>query len=581
MAQFPNFIGGTYLDASLVVDAEDCQNWVPELVESAGGRNKYVLRRTPGTEIFATLPGGAQTLAAISAGEQVIYAVAKALHSVDAVYYGIGSGGGVTTLGTLTCAGNADIAYNGNQVLIASDGFAWVDNGSSLVPACFNDPWTDLALTAGGGGLEVSSASNPFTQADVGLGIYVTGGSGFTAGAIAIVSSVSGAIATLSISIGTAGSTGGQAGQIVPAVRCAYLDGYFWAQAGGIGGNANTPRFYLSALLDGTTWDPLQYATKESVPDNIAAIMSDGHEEMWLFGDERSTEVWANNGQVQPMFPFQRNPNAIITHGCAATWSPAKFGNGMAWLAVDQDRGGVYAVSAQGYVPQRISTPAVENAWANYSKVSDAIGYTEKRKGHELYVITFPTAGATWAYDLQTGLWHRRSFYNGGSPTNSLIARQCYVPLGGTNTGIWYGGGGIAGDANIYTVLDSCFTDQGTSPTNGQQIVRIRQAPYVADRQFDVIHHRLRFLMQVGANVNLTPSLSWSDDGGNSWANPLTVTATAATNNSMATLEFGGAASGAGGLGVSPRGRIYQLTDTEAGDIALIDADIEVDSGRF
>jgi hypothetical protein len=52
---FPGFCGGSNLKGlqSLLADADDCLNWFPELVESAGGSNKYVLNRTPGFAVLA------------------------------------------------------------------------------------------------------------------------------------------------------------------------------------------------------------------------------------------------------------------------------------------------------------------------------------------------------------------------------------------------------------------------------------------------------------------------------------------------------------------------------------------------
>jgi hypothetical protein len=50
--KFENFVGGFYESQSLLSDAEDCLNWFPELVESAGGSNQYVLYRTPELSVF-------------------------------------------------------------------------------------------------------------------------------------------------------------------------------------------------------------------------------------------------------------------------------------------------------------------------------------------------------------------------------------------------------------------------------------------------------------------------------------------------------------------------------------------------
>jgi hypothetical protein len=497
--QFPGFIGPTYQSQSLFADAEECMNWYPELVESGAGRNKFVYYRTPGLATFVTLPK--TPVRGVFAGENRLFAVAgTSLYEIfgNATFTDRSALGGAVTIGNDGFP--VDMAFNGNQILIASAGLAWVDNGAGTVAANF---------------------------------------------------------------IG-----GGQ----VPAVRVSQLDGYFWAQKGTSAGNTNSRQFFLSNLLDGTTWDPLQYASKESQFDNIAAIFQD-HEEMWLFGDEQSTEVWSNNGQVQPQFPFQRNPAAIMNHGCRAPFSVARFGNGIAWLAGDQQRGGVYVVHSEGYRPNRISTHAIETAWTSYSAVSDAVAYTEIRRGHEFYIISFPSANptTTWAYDLTTRMWHRRGFWSGGLNVASKIRFQCWVGLGGANPyTAWYGGGG-GNEGTIYGADNFVLNDAG-----GVAIHRVRTAPYIADRFFSVIHHRLQVLMQTGA-IPLNPQLEWSDDGGANWSNPVTVTVPA---NSMPPVVWGDSST-AGGLGRSPRGRLYRLTLSDIADMALIDADIEVSPGRY
>lgn len=563
MAKFPNFIGPTYLGESLLADAEDCQNWIPEQVVSPGGRNSVVYYRTPGTSVFTTLPH--TPLRAIAAGENRLFVVC------GSKFCEVLSNGTVNVRGDVGNDGNpCDIVLNGNQVLIASAGLAWIDNGTSVSLALFDDGWTDLAISASNSAI-VSSAASPFTSDDVGITIVITAGTGFTAGTYTVVSVDGSGNATLSASAGATSSTGGAAQQAVTAARAAYLDGYFWAQDA-----FDLASFHLSNLSTqgggAVSWDPTQFALKTAFPDNISAILMD-HEEMWIWGDEQSTEVWRNNGQVQPNFPFQRDPGAIIHHACRAPFSPVRLGQGVAWLAGDQDRGGVYAVYAQGYIPQTISTPALEAIWNAYSKTSDAVSYSEIRNGHQIFVISFPTAGTSFGYDLATGWWHRRGSWNGSSTGISKIAFQCYLGLGALKP-TWYGGGGLSSDANLYTIDNSYLNDAGT------QIERIRQAPYVADRAFQVVHHQLQVLMQTGfSGASLNPSLTWSDDGGQTWATPLQLSI--ASGKYLAQACWGNASSGAGGLGVSPRGRIYKLIITDSVDVALIDADIEVSPGRY
>jgi len=66
-----------------------------------------------------------------------------------------------------------------------------------------------------------------------------------------------------------------------------------------------------------------------------------------------------------------------------------------------------------GYNAQRVSTHAVEWQIQQYNVLNDAIGYSYQQDGHSFYVLTFPTANATWVFDVSTGAWHERAAWDG------------------------------------------------------------------------------------------------------------------------------------------------------------------------
>ena len=80
-----------------------------------------------------------------------------------------------------------------------------IDGGITLDAS---QPYTDLVI--GSTTTHVTSAARPFTAANVGAALIVTSGTGFTAQLVTI-NSVSGGVAVCSSSLGTAGSTGGNA----------------------------------------------------------------------------------------------------------------------------------------------------------------------------------------------------------------------------------------------------------------------------------------------------------------------------------------------------------------------------------
>jgi len=193
------------------------------------------------------------------------------------------------------------------------------------------------------------------------------------------------------------------------AVTVGYLDGYF------VFNQPNTQTLWVTQILDGTSVDPLDFASAEGSPDLLLSLIID-HREAWLFGST-SVEVWYDSGDV---FPLTRIQGAFNEIGIAAAYSVAKLDNGLFWLGADaRGQGVVYRSS--GYSGVRVSTHALEYAIQGYQGISDAIGYSYQQEGHSFYVLIFPTAtattGATWAYDVATGAWHERAYLVNGNFT--------------------------------------------------------------------------------------------------------------------------------------------------------------------
>ena len=95
---------------------------------------------------------------------------------------------------------------------------------------------------------------------------------------------------------------------IVPIIAAAtgeYLDTFFIAQ------DPDSNEFHISASLDGSSWDSLDFASKESDAYRIVSTIV-CQETLFLLG-ERSTEPWQDAGN--PDFPFQRVPGAVIEQG--------------------------------------------------------------------------------------------------------------------------------------------------------------------------------------------------------------------------------------------------------------------------
>lgn len=315
------------------------------------------------------------------------------------------------------------------------------------------------------------------------------------------------------------------------ALTVSYLDGYF------VFIEPNSQKVWVTILNNPLSVDPLDFASAEGDPDNLVSSIVD-HSEVWLFGTN-SVEVWYDSGNAD--FPFQRIQGAFNEIGCAATFSVAKLDNGLFWLGSDR-RGKGIVYRSNGYSGIRISTHAVEWQIQQYSDISDAIAYTYQQDGHSFYVLIFPTADATWVYDVATQAWHERAGWNNGQFTRHRSNCQTY-----------FNNANVVGDfqnGNIYAFDMEKYSDHDriqkwlrswrALPTGENNLKRSSQHTLQLDcetgvglvgyQQFDLATENgdlltteddLNLSVSVYDGIGVDPQimLRWSDDGGHTWSN--------------------------------------------------------------
>ncbi len=262
--------------------------------------------------------------------------------------------------------------------------------------------------------------------------------------------------------------------------------------------------FSYSADSVATAFDPLDIAQKSGSADTIVGLKVLDRQ-IWLLGTLTS-EVWYDSGAAD--FAFAEIPGVFIEHGCAALNSIAKVDNAMLWLSQDRE-GHAIVVRTTQFQAQRVSTYAIETLFQNYSTISDAIGFCYQQDGHAFYILTFPTADKTWAYEIATGQWHELAY----TDTNGVFHRHrasCCAFLNNMNVvGDWQNG-------RIYQLDPNNFTD------NGEQIVCVRTFPHMIDDGNLVTYRKFIADVQVGTLPgDTTPqmSLRWSDTRGASYGN--------------------------------------------------------------
>lgn len=286
-------------------------------------------------------------------------------------------------------------------------------------------------------------------------------------------------------------------GDFPTASSTAFLDGYTIVSKSGTG------QFNISALLDSTSWDALDFATAEETPDNLVRVFA-FNSALWLFG-KSSFEVFYNSGNAD--FPFEQiSGSANTRRGLLAKFSVAQEDNGLFFLGDDRI---LYRIN--GYNPQRISTHAMEHALQGYTTLDDAFGFIYTIEGHKFYIITFPTENKTWAYDIATGKIHERTSLEGNNPKRWFA--NCHAEFAGLNLV------GHRSNGKIYKLDMENYTEDGTT------IERIIQGSVQWQDGKRITYDRVR--LDVDAGVGLTTGqgsdpqvmMRYSDDGTKTWSN--------------------------------------------------------------
>ena len=333
-----------------------------------------------------------------------------------------------------------------------------------------------------------------------------------------------------------------------------YVDGYF------VFTEPNSQRYWITSILEGTQVDPLDFASAEGDPDNIVSLIID-HREIWIFGNN-SIEVWYDAGA--PTFPFERIQGAVNEIGCSATYSVAKLDTSIFWLGGDK-RGKGIIYRADGYTGKRVSTHAVEWQIQQYSTLSDAVAYTYQQDGHAFYVLTFPTANATWVYDVSAQVWHERAGFVDGEFVRHRS--NCQMQFAGTT---------IVGDyenSNLYAFDLDVYADNGAV----QRWLRTwRALPTGQNNLKRTIHHTMQIDCESGTGLvtgqGSDPQfmLRFSDDGGHNWSNERWTSGgkIGETNKRVIYRRLG--------MTLALRDRVYELSGTDPVKIAIMGAELTI-----
>ena len=517
------FVGPSYEAPSIYQDAQECINFFPEVdpLKQPGTRGVVALYPTPGLTLQAVLPNTQEVrgMRTVSGGNQMVVVCGPYVYVLTANLV-------PAVIGVLNSStGHVGISDNGINVYIVDGAYRYTWRISSPANAVFTGSIFGTTLTVAsmssgtlavgqsvyGVGVTLETVITALGTGSGGVGTYTVDvsqtvstrslnsaavGAVFTAtssGTTLTVSAVSSGViyvgqtvqgagvaaGTIITALGTGtGGTGtytlSQANTVSSGVTMYGINLSVLPSSDGAFSGANsvdivdnyfvydhptTQQWGASDLLSPIS-PSLSYANKDGAPDDIVALIVD-HREVYLMG-EISSEVWIDVGAVP--FPFQRIPGTSTQHGIAAKFSLSRLGNSFAYVSRN-NRGQAQIMQMKGYLPDRISTHAVENTLANQD-VSDAISWTYQLEGHEVYVVTFPSLDLTWAYDSTTSMWHKWLYTAPDGTYQRHRGNCCAVFQGMVLVGDYANG-------KIYELDKKNYTD------DGQNVRRLRRAPHL------------------------------------------------------------------------------------------------------
>lgn len=263
-----------------------------------------------------------------------------------------------------------------------------------------------------------------------------------------------------------------------------YSDGFFFALM------ANSNQIQASNAGDGSTWQGVAQTAVSVFPDNVLSIF-ENQRLLWVFG-QNAAQPYYDSGNFP--FPYDVIQGAKVEQGIAAPASPVKADNSIFWMGQDERGQGIFW-RANGYTPQRVSTHAMEYEWSTYPTIADLVTYAYQERGHTVVQLNFPTAQKTWCYDIATGTWFQKGFWNGQRGGFTMHRAFCHTFNFGRH---------LVGDPTTGAVYQQSMTLLNDF---GNRILRVRRTPHVAKEQYRISHYE----MQVDVETGLGPQFQGKD----------------------------------------------------------------------
>lgn len=261
---------------------------------------------------------------------------------------------------------------------------------------------------------------------------------------------------------------------------------------------------FFATDLNATSVNALSFGRAQAKPGGLTLVRAWGGR--LLVCGPLDIEVWTD--QALTPFPFQRA--VVIPRGIAGSYCMAGtedgFSAGPIWVA---ENNRVYKLI--GYSPQPISTPDLDHLIELVVDKSTLETTSFMSHGHAFFQLSCPAW--TWICDVNTSQWFQADSYliNRSRRSGAIYAFSKWL-TGDTKNG------------NIQQITDSVFDEVG-DPLR----LRIESGP-VIDFPGGSSVGRADFYFATGVGIaggadpsqtNPDVEISWSDDGGFTWSNPV------------------------------------------------------------
>lgn len=287
-------------------------------------------------------------------------------------------------------------------------------------------------------------------------------------------------------------------------VDATFLDGYYLAlRQPTLTNGISRDEIWVSGLYDGTTWDPVDIQSRNTMPDRVMRSVA-YRNQLWLFG-QRSFEAWYNSGNAD--YPFERVQGSQTEMG-VYPWTIGVTDEALLMLG-SSPRGANRVYMMTGYTAVPVSTPAVEASIRDLSAVLTPKAWTYQEDGHSFYVLqAFGSTQPSWVYDMTEKCWHERGVWNSGTASFDGDGAAFHAAL--------YTGNHLIGDSDsgkIWIQSNRYGTYDGFT---GDPIVRYRRAPHISDGVKTICFPRFTLDIETGNAIGgetPTAELHWSNDG--------------------------------------------------------------------